>query len=202
MPSRNRIAAGGSGSETFVTAIRFWKPMNASGSPVSSSENWSARCSTPRESWLEIVVIAGADQPDREHHRGHGGRGAERVARREPLAQPRGREHPERGDEREVQQPVRDVAVVDVAELVRDDQPHLAGREVLQQVVVEDDALGAPDAGHVRVGGGRAARGVHLVDLADVDARLARQREHRGARRPAGSGVNLLNSGSSTIGVR
>ena len=46
-----------------MIAIRFWKPMNASGSPASSSENWSARCSTPRESWLEIVVIAGAISP-------------------------------------------------------------------------------------------------------------------------------------------
>ncbi len=129
-----------------MIAIRFWKPMNVSGSPVSSSENWSARCSTPRESWLEIVVIAGAEQPDREHDRGHRGRGAERVARRQPLAQPGGGEHAERGDDREVEQPVRDVAVVHVAELVGDDQAHLVRGEVLQQVVVEDDALRAPDA--------------------------------------------------------
>ena len=49
-----------------------------------------------------------------------------------------------------------------------------ARREVLQQGVVEHDALGVADAGHVGVGGGRAARGVDLVDLADVDAGRAR----------------------------
>ena len=67
---------------------------------------------------------------------------------------------------------------MDVAELVGDDEPHLARRELLQQVVVEHDALGAPDPGHVGVGGRGAARGVHHVDLADVDARLSRQRQH------------------------
>ena len=40
--------------------IRCWKPISASGASVSSSEKRSARASTSRESWFEIVVIAGA----------------------------------------------------------------------------------------------------------------------------------------------
>ena len=57
-----------------------------------------------------------------------------------------------------------------------------AEREVLQQGVVEDDALGVAEPGHVGVGGGRAPRGVHHVDLADVDAGAAGEVEHVGPR--------------------
>src|SRR4051794_33702987 len=60
VPSRKRTSAGGSGSATFCTAIRRWKPISASGSPVSSIAKRSARASTARESWLEIVPTAGA----------------------------------------------------------------------------------------------------------------------------------------------
>ena len=67
--------------------------------------------------------------------------------------------------------------MADVAELVGDHEPDLGGREVLQQVVVEHDALRVPEAVHVGVGGGRAPRGVDLVHLADVDPRPLRQRQ-------------------------
>ena len=50
--------------------------------------------------------------------------GSSSPASRSPSAGDR--EHPERGDEREVEQPARHVAVADVAELVGDDEPHLA----------------------------------------------------------------------------
>src|SRR4051812_25912013 len=59
VPSRNRTTRGGSGSETFLIAMRRWKSMKSSGSRVSSSENPSARASTARESWLEIIVTTG-----------------------------------------------------------------------------------------------------------------------------------------------
>ena len=77
--------------------------------------------------------------------------------------------------------PFGHVVVVHVAELVGDDEAQLVAREVLDQRVVEHDALGLAEARDVRVGGGRAAAGVGLVDLADVDARLARELEHVGA---------------------
>ena len=105
---------------------------------------------------------------------------ASRPASRSPSAGDG--EHPERRDDHQVEQPVRHVVVAHVAELVGDDEPRLGGREVLQQVVVEHDALRVADAGHVGVGGGRAARGVDLVDLADVDAGLLGELEHVGAR--------------------
>src|SRR5215207_544270 len=60
VPSRKRTTAGGSGSETFLTAIRSWNAMNVRGSRVSSSENASARRSTSRESWFETIEITGA----------------------------------------------------------------------------------------------------------------------------------------------
>ena len=175
-----------------MTAIRFWKPMNVSGSPASSSENWSARCSTPRESWLEMTVIAGAISPTASTTAGTAAAVPSDRVRREPLPQPGGGEHPERRHDQQVEQPVRHVAVVDVAELVRDDEPHLAGRELLEQVVVDHDALGAADAGDVGVGRRRAPGGVHHVDLADVDARLAGQREHGRARRAVGQRGELV----------
>src|SRR3712207_9045330 len=65
----------------------------------------------------------------------------------------------------------RDVAVVHVRELVGDDVADLVGREVAQQVVVEDDALRPPETGDVGVGRRRAPRGVDLVDLAHVEDR-------------------------------
>ena len=37
-------------------------PISASGASVSSSEKRSARASTSRESWFEIVVIAGTSR--------------------------------------------------------------------------------------------------------------------------------------------
>ena len=112
------------------------------------------------------------------------GRSCSWGARR--RGEPRGGEHPGGGDDGQVEQPVGHVAVVDVGELVGDHEADLVALEVLQQVVVEDDALRAPQAGDVGVGAGRPAAGVDLVDLADVDAGLAREREHVGARAALG----------------
>ena len=79
-----------------------------------------------------------------------------------------------------------------VAELVGDDQTRLGRREVAQERVVEHDALRVPQPAHVGVGRGGAARGVHLVDLAHVDAGLARQPQHVRAQLAGPDGGELV----------
>ena len=81
-----------------------------------------------------------------------------RFSRRPKSRTPLGDgEHPERRDDGQPEQAVGDVVVVDVGQLVGDDQARLGRVEVLDQVVVEHDALG-PLAGDVGVGGRRPAR--------------------------------------------
>ena len=90
-----------------------------------------------------------------------------------------------RGDERGVGDPARDVAVADVGELVRDDDPHLVAAVAVEQRVEQHHALGRAEPGDVGVGGGRAAARVDRVDLADLDAgRARRARARRSASRP------------------
>ena len=103
---QDRCQRGGSGSPTFWSVIRRSKPTIASGSPVRSSANASARRSTARESWLEIVVSTGEATRQREQRR----RGRRCALARQLLAAAGDHEHPERRDEREPQQAVRDVA--------------------------------------------------------------------------------------------
>ncbi len=174
VPSRTCCQRGGSGSPTFCSVIRRSKATIASGSSVRSSANASARRSIARESWLEIDAQRGREQGERERDGRHG----RRAVALQPLGGAGDGERPERRDERQPQQAVADVAVLDVPELVRDHEPRLGGREVLQQRVVEHDALGAADARDVGVGRGRAARGVDLVDLAHLEPGLARDLEH------------------------
>ena len=166
--------------------------MNVAGSRVSSSENASARRSTSRESWFEIDRHGGHDERQRERHGGHGARAERGAARGEPLRQHGHGPHAERRHDREPDQPVADVVVVHVAELVRDDQARLGRLEVLHQRVVEHDPLRRAQPVHVRVGGGRAARGVHLVDLAHVDVGRARQLEHVGAQLAARQALEVV----------
>ena len=187
VPKRTRESAGGSGSETFWRAILVWKASKVRGSRVSSSAKASARRSTSRESWLEIHVMGGTSSA-RERATAGTARGPERrVARREALRQDRHGPHAEGRHDRDPQQPVAQVVVVHVAELVRDHEARLGGLEVAHQRVVEHDALGLADAADVGVGGRGPARGVHLVDLAHVDAGLVAPAAARrgGAPRPA-----------------
>ena len=110
---------GGSGSDTFCSAIRCWNAISSCGSRVSSIEKRSARASTCRESWLETVGDRRDEHGDRQRD---GGTATDRAgaARRQPLAQAGDGEHPERRHDRQVQETVRDVVVVHVPELVRD----------------------------------------------------------------------------------
>ena len=101
-------------------------------------------------------------------------------ARRSVIAA--GREQAERRDDREPDQPARHVVVADVPELVRDDEPRLVAAEVVEQVVVEHDALRVPEPVDVGVGRRRAPAGVHDVDLPDLDAGLPGEVEHVAAR--------------------
>ncbi len=192
VPSRKCASVGGSGSETFLTAIRRWKSMNVSGSPRQLERE---RVRAPLDVARELVGDHG-DERDHDRQRERDGRHRARsqraAARRQALGQQRGRPHAERRDDREPDQPVAHVVVVDVAELVRDDEPRLGRREVVHERVVEHDALGAAEPGHVRVRGRGAARGVHLVDLAHVDAGLARQLEHVGAQLAARHALELV----------
>jgi hypothetical protein len=73
---------------------------------------------------------------------------------------------------------------VHVAELVRDHRAALAAVEVVQQRVVENDALGGADPVDVGVDRGRAPARIHAVDLADVHPGLLGQLEHVAARLP------------------
>ena len=58
-----------------------------------------------------------------------------------------------------------------VGELVRDHDPDLVAGVAIEQRVEQHHPLGRPEAGHVGVGGGRAAAGVDLVDLAHARRR-------------------------------
>ena len=149
------------------------------GRRVSWSENASARAST------------GARELVGDHRRGRARPARSRAPRPAPRGGPSA---PSRGASRSTSRATANIpngATIasqsspcgtsrwcTCAELVGDDQPRLGRREVVQQRVVEHDALRVPEPGDVGVGRGRAARGVHLVDLADVDARLAGQLEH------------------------
>ena len=121
-PEQERHPAGRVGvGRRSACAILRWNAISPSGSCVSCIEKRSARASTPRESWLEIIVIAGHDQRDRERHGRHrgdpAGAGAIRSASRATASIPNG------ATISQVEQPVRHVAVVHVAELVGDDEP-------------------------------------------------------------------------------
>ena len=88
------------------------------------------------------------------------------------------------------------------AQLVGHDRLQLGALGVLDQVVVEDDPLGRPEPGDVRVQRGRAPAGVDAVDLADVDLR-APPSSSTSARSglPSGSSSKWLNCGAITIGA-
>ena len=108
---------------------------------------------------------------------------------------------PGRRDQREEEQAPRDVVVLHVRQLVRDDRAHLGRREVLDQVVVEHDALRVPEPADVGVRAGRPPARVHPVDLAHVHAGALGQLEHVGAQlAPSGSSSKSLKSGSITSG--
>ena len=117
---------------------------------------------------IVVVMIVTLERERRQHRRLPGApRGASRPVSRATASIPNG------ATIARYSRPVRDVVVVDVPELVRDDEPQLVAREVLEQRVVEHDALRVPEAGDVGVGGRRAAARVDLVDLADVDGDMA-----------------------------
>ena len=65
-----------------------------------------------------------------------------------------------------------------VPELVRHHRADLVVPEIVQQRVVEHDALGGAEAADVRVRGGRATARVDAEHLADLYVGLAREREH------------------------
>ena len=77
---------------------------------------------------------------------------------------------------------MKDVAVVNVCQLVGYNEPRLSRRELAQQRVVDHDAFGRTDSSDVGVGGRRSAAGVDHVNRADLYSRAAGQLDHRAAR--------------------
>ena len=159
--------------------------MKGSGASVSRSAKASARASTRRESWLETVVIAIETMASDTSSGGSTAGVPARPARCQPLGQPLAGEQRRRGP------PAPGTAARAARRgsargRARGRRPagRSVAREALQQRVVEDDALGRAEAGHVGVGRGRAAAGVDLVDLAHLHAGALGEVEHVAAHGP------------------
>jgi len=196
VPSSADSQRGGSGSARFWRVIRCSNDTKASASPVSSSENASARRSIARESCRATTPSAPETTPPARRERGQGGR----SRTLHPRGQPRDRPRPPRGDQRQIGQQARDIAVAHVRQLVRDDRPRLGGGEARQQRVVEDHAAARAEPVDVGVGGVRAAARVDLEDLADADAGALGEVSTSRRSSPSGSGVKSLKIGSSRTG--
>ena len=81
------------------------------------------------------------------------------------------------------------------AEFVRDHRSDLVGREVVDQVVVEDDPLRVAEPAHVGVDAGRAPAGVDPVDLSHVDSGAVGQIDDVRAKRALGERVEAVEQG-------
>ena len=174
---------GGSRSATFWSAIARSNETNASGAPVSSSENASARRSIARDRRLPISPIGARRPAGGERQRGQRAGGA--ALGRQPQLSRWTASAAAGATSAAYSTPRGHVAVAHVGELVGDDDADLVAAVAVEQRVEQHHPLGRPEPGHVGVGGGRPAAGVDRVHLPHLDAGgRARARARRRASRP------------------